>query len=111
MRRIVPALIVAGACSAAFLAVGASNNGSANGATYKIQFDNAFGLVEGGEFRIAGVKAGSTSDFNIVKTRGGYKAEVTVQVNRSGFAPLRSDASCDIRPQSLIGEYYVDCQP
>jgi ABC-type transporter Mla subunit MlaD len=102
---------VVGVCVAAFLTVGAADKGSADGATYKIQFDNAFGLVEGGEFRIAGVKAGSTSGFNIVKTKNGYKAEVTVTVSESGFAPLRSDASCDIRPQSLIGEYYVDCQP
>lgn len=112
MKRLVSALIVVGACIAAFLTVGAANKGSADDATYKIQFDNAFGLVEGGEFRIAGVKAGSTSDFNIVQTGPGvYKANVTVKVTESGFAPLRSDASCDIRPQSLIGEYYVDCQP
>ena len=28
-----------------------------------------------------------------------------------GFGAFRSDASCQSRPQSLIGEYFVDCQP
>ena len=35
------------------------------------------------------------------------KAEVT----EPGLADLRKDARCEIRPQSLIGEYFVDCQP
>ena len=36
---------------------------------------------------------------------------VTVQVTTKGFGTFRSDASCQSRPQSLIGEYFVDCQP
>jgi hypothetical protein len=36
---------------------------------------------------------------------------VTVDVSKPGFGDFRTDASCEIRPQSLIGEYYVDCQP
>jgi ABC-type transporter Mla subunit MlaD len=28
-----------------------------------------------------------------------------------GISGFNKDASCEIRPQSLIGEYYVDCQP
>src|SRR3954453_1687185 len=28
-----------------------------------------------------------------------------------GFNSFRADASCNIRQQSLIGEYYVDCEP
>jgi ABC-type transporter Mla subunit MlaD len=31
-------------------------------ARYKIEFDNAFGLNEGGDFRIGGVRAGKTTD-------------------------------------------------
>jgi ABC-type transporter Mla subunit MlaD len=34
-----------------------------------------------------------------------------VEVTKPGFGDFREDASCEIRPQSLIGEYYVDCQP
>src|SRR5439155_374070 len=39
------------------------------------------------------------------------KAIVTVKVTEPGFDDLRGDATCGIHPQSLIGEYYVDCQP
>src|ERR671933_2992825 len=28
-----------------------------------------------------------------------------------GFAPFRANASCSIRPQSLIGEKFVECDP
>jgi ABC-type transporter Mla subunit MlaD len=36
---------------------------------------------------------------------------VNVQVSTKGFGAFRSDATCQSRPQSLIGEYFVDCQP
>jgi ABC-type transporter Mla subunit MlaD len=36
---------------------------------------------------------------------------VTVEVQKPGFGDFRKDATCEILPQSLIGEYYVDCQP
>ena len=39
------------------------------------------------------------------------KAEVTAEITEPGFGNFRKDASCNIKPQSLIGEYYVDCQP
>src|SRR6185437_6436670 len=38
-------------------------------------------------------------------------AVVTVQVNRAGFGQFHQDASCQSRPESLIGEYFVDCNP
>ena len=77
---------------------------------YEIVFDNAFGLAEGGDFKIAGVRAGATTSFEIV---GGRRplALVNAEVTEPGFADLREDARCEIRPQSFIGEYFVDCQP
>jgi ABC-type transporter Mla subunit MlaD len=94
---------------AAALALGASNDG-AKGKHYEIVFDNAFGLTEGGDFKIAGVRAGETSSFEIVG-RERPLALVNVEVTQPGFADLREDARCEIRPQSFIGEYFVDCQP
>ena len=38
-------------------------------------------------------------------------ALVEAEVTEPGLADLRRDARCEIRPQSLIGEYFVDCQP
>ena len=80
------------------------------GATYEVVFDNAFGLTEGGDFRVGGVTAGSTTEFEATDDSP-PKAEVTAEINEAGFDSFRDDASCNIKPQSLIGEYYVDCQP
>src|SRR6187402_1580753 len=110
MRKALSILFVLGAGVAAFVFGGASNEDS-DTPTYKIIFDNAFGLVEQGDFRIGGVTAGQTSGFEVVKQDGRALAEVEAKVTEPGFADLRKDASCEIRPQSLIGEYYVDCQP
>jgi virulence factor Mce-like protein len=104
-------IAVAGVCAAAFVLAGAADKGS-EGKTYKIQFDNAFGLTKGGDFRVGGVNAGQTTSFDVAKKKGETpKAVVTAEITKPGFADFRKDASCEIRPQSLIGEYYVDCQP
>jgi ABC-type transporter Mla subunit MlaD len=111
VRRVLVILAVLGVCAAAFLLAGASDQRS-DGRTYELVFDNAFGLVKGGDFRVGGVNAGQTTDFGIEKEKGeSPKAIVTVEVTKPGFGDFRKDASCEIRPQSLIGEYYVDCQP
>jgi phospholipid/cholesterol/gamma-HCH transport system substrate-binding protein len=41
----------------------------------------------------------------------GKKAAVTLEIDHSSFTPFHADAFCAIRPQSLIGEKYVDCNP
>jgi ABC-type transporter Mla subunit MlaD len=111
MRRVLTILFTLGVCAAAVLFAGASNEES-GGKRYKIVFDNAFGLVEGGDFQVGGVTAGKTSDLRVVKSEGeSPKAVVTVEVKERGFDDFRKDATCDIKPQSLIGEYFVDCQP
>ena len=38
-------------------------------------------------------------------------AVVEAKITEPGFESFRADASCNIRQQSLIGEYFVDCQP
>jgi len=111
MRRFLSVLFVTAAGVAALVFGGGASGDDSDTATYKIQFDNAFGLVEQGDFRIGGVTAGETSGFEVVKVDDRAVAEVEAKVTEPGFADLRSDASCEIKPQSLIGEYYVDCQP
>jgi ABC-type transporter Mla subunit MlaD len=104
-------LAVLGVCAGAFVLAGASDQ-QADGTTYKIMFDNAFGLTKGGDFRVGGVNAGQTTEFDVEKRPGeSPKAVVTAEVTKPGFGGFRKDATCEIRPQSLIGEYYVDCQP
>ena len=111
MRRVLTILFTLGVCAAAVLLAGASADKEA-GKRYQVVFDNAFGLVEGGDFQVGGVTAGTTSDLRVVKREGeSPKAVVTVEVSEPGFDDFRTDATCDIKPQSLIGEYFVDCQP
>jgi virulence factor Mce-like protein len=109
VRRLLSvALVLLLACGAAVLT--ATKDSVPSGTTYKIVFDNAFGLSEGGDFRVGGVKAGQTPSFKATKDEP-PKAEVTAKITQPGFDDFHSDANCIIKPQSLIGEYYVDCQP
>jgi virulence factor Mce-like protein len=109
MRRILSTLVVIGALAAAVVFMGAKSGGGSS-KTIKIYFDNAFGLTSGGDLKIGGVKAGQTTGFSVSDTFP-PKAIVTAKITQPGFQSFRRDASCRIRPQSLIGEYYVDCQP
>ena len=76
--------------------------------TYEIELDNGFGLVEGGDLKVGGVKAGQTTGFRLTESEP-YRVIVTGEVTEPGFEGLRRDASCAVRQQSLIGEYFVDC--
>ncbi len=111
MRRVLTILVTLGVCAAAVLLAGASTE-RPDGKRYQVEFDNAFGLVKGGDFQVGGVTAGRSGDIRVVKREGeAPKAVVTVEVTERGFDDFRKDATCDIKPQSLIGEYFVDCQP
>jgi len=113
MRRLIAIATVLGAVVAAVVLSGAAGplgDGNAKGTTYYIEFDNAFGLSEGGDLRVGNVNAGKTTDFTITR-KFPVKALAEVHVTRPGFVRFREDASCAVRQQSLIGEYYVDCQP
>ncbi|MEA2467177.1 MAG: hypothetical protein QOJ57_1303 [Thermoleophilaceae bacterium] len=109
-------------CAAVIVMSGAGGKSSESGKTIKIAFANAFGLTEGGDLRVGGVKAGSTDSFDVSKgpecqlgkpdrKPARACAVVTAKITEPGFTSFRDDASCSIRQQSLIGEYYVDCQP
>jgi virulence factor Mce-like protein len=107
MRRLLAALVVVGACTAlALLAGGASGK---SGGTYWVEFDNAFGLIEGGDVKIAGVRAGKIADLDLNRKTARARAEI--EITQSGFGSLREDVHCESRPQSLIGEYFIDCLP
>jgi ABC-type transporter Mla subunit MlaD len=122
MRRV--ALIVAGLLVAALLitlpAIG--SNGSTGDYEVRGIFDNGSFVVNGEEVRVAGATVGTvesvdvTSNTEIASDEGGPhavpgKAVVVMKINDSGFKDFRTDASCLIRPQSLIGEKFIDCTP
>jgi ABC-type transporter Mla subunit MlaD len=76
--------------------------------------------VTGEDVRIAGAKVGSVSSVGVTmpgdwvhrdhKPEPG-KAVVVMDITDPGFQDFRLDASCIIRPASLLGEKYVDCNP
>ncbi len=121
MRRLASIAFVVGACAVVVVLAGAGGK-SESGKTVKMAFSNAFGLTEGGDLRVGGVNAGSTDKFDVSKgpecqlgnpNRQPRRAcaVVTAKVTEPGFSSFRTDATCAIRQQSLIGEYYVDCRP
>ena len=91
----------------AFVATGADEG--AQGKRYVVVLDNAFGLTEGGELKVGGVTAGAIRDFELTNDDP-VKVAVGIEVTESGFDNLRTDAKCAVRQQSLIGEYFLDCQ-
>jgi virulence factor Mce-like protein len=108
MKRILLSAAILLAAGAFIVLAGGASNGNADG-TYKIEVDNAFGLVTGAEFKVAGVPAGSISAINLDQKT--LHAVVTVTVNQGGFGTFHRDATCETRPESLIGEYFIDCNP
>ena len=58
---------------------------------------------------MAGVSAGSIADIRL--DRRTKRALVDIELNDDGFGDLRADATCEVRPQSLLGEYFLNCLP
>src|SRR5918999_6310074 len=108
MRRLLASLATVAACGALALALGAGGGDSA-GRRYVVELDNAFGMVVGGDVRVAGVNAGQITDVNLDERT--LKALVEVEIDEKGFGSLRTDTRCETRPQSPLGEYFLDCDP
>ena len=103
---------MAGAAVAAFIAaavlLATSAGGSNGGYAVRAIFDDAGNVISGEQVKVAGVTVGSVGS---VTPTVNAKAAVVLNITNSGFQDFRADASCEIRPQALIGEKYVDCLP
>ena len=75
--------------------------------TYRVELDNAFGLVDGSEVRVAGVTAGTVTGLDVNEAK---RAVVTIEIS-GPLSSFRESATCSSEPQSLIAEYFLDCQP
>ncbi len=108
MRRL--ALIALVIIAAAVVAAVASASGSSGSGTYRVRaiFDDASFAVAGEQVRVAGAPVGSIAGLEVTQDK---QAAVTLAIDDARFAPFHADATCAIRPQSLIGEMYVDCNP
>ena len=108
MKRALIALLVAAALGVGWVVLSGVRSNPDDG-KYWAQFDNAFGLIQGGDLKVAGVRAGQITDIKLA--RPSNRALVAFRIDRKGFGSLRTDVFCESRPQSLIGEYFVDCRP
>jgi virulence factor Mce-like protein len=110
VRRILfSAIVVVAAIGFVVVVLGAFKASGNGDPTYTIEMNNAFGLISGEQFEIAGVPAGSIS--SITLDRQNLNALVKVSVNSGSYGRFHTDATCQSRPQSLIGEYFIDCNP
>ena len=109
MRRVLAiGLLLCAGIAFVGLSTGASDPDPVTG-EFKVELDNAFGLIEGGDFKVAGVRAGKITSLEVdMQTK---HAIVGFEVAETGFGSLRTDATCEVMPQSLVGEYFVNCEP
>jgi phospholipid/cholesterol/gamma-HCH transport system substrate-binding protein len=99
--------------------------GSSGGGGYVVRaiFDNGSFMVSGELVRVAGANVGEIESVDVTQPgevdsyKDGRwqavpgKAVLVMKITDPGFQDFRRDASCLIRPQSLIGEKFVDCRP
>jgi phospholipid/cholesterol/gamma-HCH transport system substrate-binding protein len=85
-------------------------SGSGGDGAYRVRavFDNASFVIPGEDVKIAGVKVGTIEKLDLTRDN---KAAVVLRIDDPAFRPFRSDATCRIGLQSLIGEQFVECTP
>ena len=121
MKRIALGLCAAAAAIVAFASLGFG--GGSSPYLVRAAFDTAGYVVNGEDVRINGATVGTVQSVTVampgepVSEQDGHlvpapgKAIVVLQINDPGFQDFRSDASCQVRTQALIGEKFVDCRP
>jgi virulence factor Mce-like protein len=103
VRRIATALILL----VAGLAAVAASAGADDTHEYRIEMYNAFGIVNGSDVRVNGVNVGQVTDIGV-----NSKKRAVVDVELQGeLAVLGQTTTCSSEPQSLIAEYFIDCEP
>jgi ABC-type transporter Mla subunit MlaD len=106
MKRLI-AIAVLLAAVAAVVVVLAGREGDPG---YKVRaiFDNAGFVIPGEDVKVAGVKVGKIDALDVTED---FRAVVVLDIQDEAYQDFRRDAECSIRPQSLIGERYVECEP
>ncbi len=120
-RTIIAAGLVVGAVVAVVL-IASGGNGSSDGYKVRAIFDSGGFMVKGEQVRVAGANVGTIESVDVtmpgdtVAFRNGEpvsvpgKAVIVMDIEDPGFQDFRQDATCQIRPQSLIGEKFIDCR-
>ncbi len=106
MKRVlaIAAVLLAGVALVVF-ATGSSDEGG-----YRVRaiFDNAAFVIPGMDVRIGGVVVGKIASIDLTDDK---KAAVVLQIDNPNYHDFRKDGFCTIRPQSLIGERFIECEP
>jgi ABC-type transporter Mla subunit MlaD len=107
MRRLIGLFVL---CLALPLALLAGLGAGGGGSDYEVRaiFDDVAGAVPGEDVKVAGARVGVIESMDATADK---KAAVTLRIDDERFTPFRRDAHCTVRPQSLIGEKFVECQP
>src|SRR3978361_1381715 len=105
-RALLVTLLVLIAGVATTFAVSASG---ADDQRYTVVLDNAFGLTPGADLRSSGVKVGKVKKLDVQRSTA--PALATVEVHSRPCAGFAKASFSEAKPQSLIGEYYLDCAP
>jgi ABC-type transporter Mla subunit MlaD len=120
-RLILAAGLVIAVVAVVLLASGGGEDGS-DGYKVRAIFDSGGFMVKGEQVRVAGANVGTIESVDVtmpgetVAFRRGKpvsapgKAVIVMNIEDPGFQDFRSDGGCQIRPQSLIGEKFVDCR-
>jgi len=117
-------LLALGLVAAVVVVVLLVSGGGSSDDGYRVRavFDNGGFMVKGEEVRVAGATVGQIEsvDVSMPDDKVAYengkpvakpgKAIIVMKIEDAGFHDFRRDASCQIRPQSLIGEKFVDCR-
>src|SRR6202012_2121622 len=121
MKKLIAGVVVVAAIVAAIILIAGGD--SNNGYVVRAVFDNGSFMVNGEQVRVAGANVGTIKSVSVslpgeptAEENGKFvdvpgKAVIELEIENSSFQDFRQDASCEIRPQSLIGEKYVDCRP
>jgi ABC-type transporter Mla subunit MlaD len=108
MRRIGSIALAVVVVLAAVVILRGATGSSGDPYTVRAIFDDASFAAQGEDVRIAGANVGTITSLGVTAAN---RAAVTIQISNAEFTPFHADATCAIRPQSLIGEEYVDCEP
>ncbi len=116
-------LIIGVGAAAIVAAIALLSSGGGRGYVVRAIFDSGSFMVKGEQVRVAGANVGEIESVDVTMPgevdsyKNGRpqaisgKGVLVMKITDPGFQDFRSDAGCLIRPQSLIGEKYVDCRP
>jgi ABC-type transporter Mla subunit MlaD len=121
MKKLIAGAVVVAAIVAAIILI--ASGSSSEGYVVRAVFDQGSFMVSGEQVRVAGANVGTIKSVSVslpgepTAIEDGQfkdvpgKAIIELEIENPGFQDFREDASCEIRPQSLIGEKYVNCTP